>query len=89
MGKVKIPRILVVPIQMTIIVAFCILVAYIAKWLGAYNPTGWGFFTGIGLLGAVILFVFARQGWWFISGTGDYQGREGFLKRLYKKIFKK
>lgn len=85
----KIPRILVVPIQIGIVVAFCVLVGYVAKWLGAYNPTGWGFFTGLGLLGSVILYVFGRQIWWFVSGTGDYMGREGLLKRLWNKVFKK
>ena len=85
----KIPRILVVPIWIAILAAFCVLVGFVAKWLGAYSPQAWGFFTGLGVLGAMIVFVFARQIWWFISGTGDYAGREGLLKRLWNKIHKK
>ena len=89
MAKFKIPQRLVPVVYMAILAAFCILVGYIAKWAGAYSPQGWGFFTGLGVLGAMIIFVFGRQGWWFISGTGDYQGRNGLLKRLWNKVFKK
>jgi len=46
-------------------------------------------FTGIGIVLAVILYVWGRSIWWFVSGTGDYQGRNGLLKRLWNKIFKK
>jgi len=85
----KIPRILVVPIWIAIIVAFSVLVGFIAKWLGAYTPTAWGFFSGGAILLATILYTWFRQIWWFISGTGDYVGRNGLLKRLWNKIFKK
>ena len=85
----KIPRILVVPIQIAMVAAIAFLVGLISHWLGAYNPTAVGFFTLIGIMGSFILFVFGRQIWWFISGTGDYQGREGLLKRLWNKFFKK
>ena len=89
MAKFKIPAMLVVPIQILILAAFSFLVGLIAHWCGAYNPNGWGFYTLFSILGSVIVYVFARQIWWFVSGTGDYMGREGLLKRLYKKIFKK
>lgn len=46
-------------------------------------------FTGIGIVLAVILFVWGRSIWWFISGTGDYYGRVGLLKSLWIRIFKK
>ena len=85
----KIPRILVVPIQISILVAFSFLVGLIAHWSGAYNPNSWGFFTLFSILGSLIAYVFGRQIWWFISGTGDYEGRNGLLKRLWTKIFKK
>ena len=85
----KIPRILVVPIQIAIVAAFAFLVGLIAHWCGAYNPNGWGFFTLITIIGSVIVYVFGRQIWWFISGTGDYEGRNGLLKRLYNRVFKK
>jgi len=48
-----------------------------------------GVFTFFGLVLSVIIYVFGRQIWWFISGTGDYEGRNGLLKRLWNKIFKK
>jgi len=85
----KIPRILVVPIWIAILAAFSFLVGLVAHWLGAYSPQAWGFFTLVGILGAFILYIFGRQIWWFISGTGDYEGRNGLLKRLWNKIFKK
>ena len=85
----KIPRILVFPIYIAIVVAFAFLVGLVAHWLDAYNPTAWGFFSLLGVLGAMIVFVFARQIWWFISGTGDYQGRVGLLKKLWFIITKK
>jgi hypothetical protein len=85
----KIPKILVVPIYVAIVTAFSFLVGLIAYWLGAYNPNAWGFFTLIGIIGCLIFYIFGRQIWWFISGTGDYQDRNGLLKRLYKRIFKK
>ena len=46
----------------------------------------WTFF---GIIIAVIVYIFGRQIWWFISGTGDYEGRNGLLKRLWNIIFKK
>ena len=85
----KIPKILVFPIFIGALVAVSTLVGFIAHWSDAYNPTAWGFFTLIGLLGLLIAFVFARQGWWFVSGTGDYQGRVGLLKKLWWIITKK
>lgn len=45
----------------------------------------WVFF---GVVGAFILYILLRQVWWFISGTGDYMGRNGLLKRLWNKMFK-
>ena len=85
----KIPRILFVPIYVAVVAAFAFIVGLIAHWFGAYNPTGWGFFTLLGILGGVILYVIGRSLWWFISGTGDYEGRNGLLKRLWNKVFKK
>lgn len=87
MGNFKVPKILVVPLWITILVIFSVLVGFIAKWLGAYNPNAWGFFAGGGILLGIILYLWFRQAWWFISGTGFYQGRNGLLKRLWKKIF--
>ena len=46
----------------------------------------WAIFGAIGLVTA---YVFGRQIWWFISGTGDYIGRRGLLKRLWELIFDK
>ena len=89
MSKIKIPAILAVPLYFAILVGFGVLVGFIAKWLGAYNPTGWGFFSAGGILLGFILFIFGRQIWWFVSGTGDYMGREGLLKRLWNKVFNK
>ena len=81
----KIPRLLVVPLYVTMVVAFSFLVGFISKLLGAYNPTAWGFFTLIG----VFAYGWGRQIWWFVSGTGDYYGRVGLLKTLWLRIFKK
>jgi hypothetical protein len=89
MGKLKIPNILAVPIYIVILVAFGFLVSLISKWLGAYSPQAWGFFSAGGVLLGVIIFVWLRQIWWFVSGKGDYQGREGWLKRLWNKVFNK
>ena len=85
----KIPRILVVPIWVAIIAAFSTLVALVANWLGAYLPIAWGFFTLVGIFAAAILYVIGRQLYWLIAGKGDYEGRNGLLKRLWSKIFKK
>ena len=62
-----------------------IIIAFLIGWIFGGMVGVWTFF---GLVGAVIAYVFLRQIWWFISGTGDYQGRNGLLKRLWKKIFK-
>jgi hypothetical protein len=63
--------------------------AWIACIIGlvfGWHIAPWVFFGGVI---AMILYVFGRQIWWFISGTGDSQGRNGLLKRLWNKIFKK
>ena len=70
----------------TFYVWFAVIVAII---VGLIWGTGAGFFTGIGIVLAVILYVWGRSIWWFISGTGDFKGRNGLLKRLWNKIFKK
>lgn len=87
----KIPRILVFPIFIGTLVAISVLTGFIAHWSDAYNPTAWGFFTLLGLLVALIGFVFLRQAWWFIWGSkkGDYAGRMGLLKKLILLIFPK
>lgn len=48
-----------------------------------------GVYTGFGVVGAFTLYILGRSIWWFISGTGDYQGRNGLLKRLWNWLFKK
>lgn len=53
-----------------------------------WGPTV-GVFTGFGIVLAVILYVWGRSIWWFVSGTGDYTGRVGLLKSLYLWLFKK
>lgn len=83
------PAMLVVPFYILCIAALCTGIWFIARAAGAYNPNGWAFFTGVGIIGGVTLFVWFRSIWWFISGTGDFQGREGLLKRLWNKVFKK
>ena len=65
---------------------FAVIIALIVGLIWEFNV---GIFTGFGIVLTVILFVFGRQVWWLVSGTGDYAGREGLLLRLYKKIFKK
>jgi len=66
---------------------------WIAVMVGVIVGFIWGLpagvWTGFGIVGAVIAFVFLRQIWWFISGTGDYTGRVGLLKRLWMWLFKK
>ena len=42
----------------------------------------------IGLFLIVILYVWLRQIYWFITGKGDYKGRIGFFKKLWNKLFK-
>lgn len=69
----KIPRILVVPIMVAAAVALSTLVGFIAHWCDAYNPTAWGVFTLIGIMGGLIGFTFLRQLWWWITKTGDYE----------------
>ena len=85
----KIPRILVPLIWIVIVVAFSTLVGLIANWFGAYLPIAWGFFTLVGIFLTAILYVGFRQLYWLIAGKGDYEGRNGLLKRLWSKIFKK
>jgi len=89
MGKFKMPPRLVVPFYALCLSAVAVLAYFIAKWAGAYNPNAYLFFTIAGVFALVIAFVYGRQLWWFIAGKEDYAGREGLLKRLYKKIFKK
>lgn len=48
-----------------------------------------GIFTFFGIILSFIVYIFGRQIWWFISGTGDYQGRNGLLKRFWNLIFKR
>jgi uncharacterized membrane protein len=85
----KIPRIFVVPIWIVILIIFSFFVGLISHWFGALNPQAWGFFTLIGIFSAFLLYILGRQIWWFVSGTGDYENRNGLLKRLWNKIFKK
>ena len=61
----------------------------IAIIVGLIWGTMVGVWTGFGIVGAFIVFIFGRQIWWFISGTGDYTGRVGLLKKLYLWLFKK
>ena len=63
-----------------------VIIGVIVGLIWGLNAGVWTFF---GIIGAVIVFVFARQIWWLVSGTGDYTGRVGLLKRLYLWIFKK
>jgi hypothetical protein len=84
----KIPKILVFPISMAILIALSFLVGLLAHWFGAFNPNGWGFFTLFTILGALIFYVIGRQIYWVVAGKGFYEGRVGFLKRLWTKIFK-
>jgi len=65
---------------------FSAVLAVIVGLIFGWNISIWVFFGGVG---AIIAFVFLRQIWWFISGTGDYAGRNGLLKRLWNWIFKK
>ena len=85
----KIPRLLVFPIWMAILIAFSFLVGLCAHWFGSFNPNGWGFFTLFTILGALIVYVAGRQIYWLVAGKGDYEGRVGLLKRLWNKIKKK
>jgi len=32
-----------------------------------------GFYTAFGLIGLLVIFVFGRQFWWWITKTGDYK----------------
>ena len=80
----KIPRILVVPIQVAMVVAIAFLVGLISHWLGAYNPTAVGVFTLIGIFLAAILYVWGRSAYWWFAGKGDYEG--GGFPKLWKKI---
>jgi len=63
-----------------------LLIAFIIGWIFGVMV---GVFTFFGIILAVIAYIFGRQIWWLISGTGDYEGRNGLLKRLWNKIFKK
>lgn len=63
-----------------------VLLAVIVGLIFGWHIAPWVFFGGVL---AVIGYVFGRSIWWFISGTGDFQGRNGLLKRLWNKIFKK
>jgi len=67
-------------------IIIALLIAFLISWI--YNEEA-GTFTFLGIIFTVILYVWFRQICWFISGTGDYQGRNGFLKKLWDKIFKK
>lgn len=49
--------------------------AFIAVIVGLIWGTQVGVFTGLGIVLVVILFIFGRQGWWWITKTGDYKNR--------------
>lgn len=63
-----------------------LILAIISGWIWSWDISVWVFF---GICLAFVAFILFRQAWWYISGTGDYQGREGFLKKLWNKVFKK
>lgn len=67
-----------------------VLIAIIA---GVVTGLIWGQTVGVivffAIVVAFIAFVFLRQIWWFVSGTGDYYGRVGLLKKLWLLIFGK
>jgi undecaprenyl pyrophosphate phosphatase UppP len=63
-----------------------LILAVIAGIVFDRNIAFWVFFSS---MLSVIAFVFARQLWWYVSGTGDYYGRVGFLKGLWNKVSKK
>lgn len=46
-----------------------------------------GVLTGMAVILLIAVFVLLRQAWWFVSGTGDYAGRYGFLKKIWDRIF--
>jgi hypothetical protein len=83
----KIPRILVVPIMVAMVVAFSFLVGLVAHWFGAYNPQMWGAFSLFGIMGGFILYICFRQIYWWFTGKVDYQ--DGGFPKLWRKIFKK
>lgn len=89
MGNIKSSMWFTMLIYIAILSAVGISAGFISKWLGAYNPNAWGFGASAGLIGLLSLYAWGRQIWWFISGTGDFLGREGLLKRLWNKVFKK
>ena len=47
----------------------------IAVIVGLIWGTQVGVFTGFGIVLAVILFVFGRQGYWWLTKKGDYNNR--------------
>jgi len=48
----------------------------VAVIVGLIWGTQAGVFTGFGIVAAVILYVFGRQAWWWITKTGDYKKRD-------------
>ena len=64
----------------TFYVWISVILGAIAGWIFGGEIGIWVFFGGVL---SVIALVFFRQIWWFISGTGDYTGRVGLLKKLY------
>ena len=70
----------------TFYVWIAVIVGVIAGLIWGLNV---GVFTFFGIVLAVILYVWGRQIWWFVSGTGDYHGRVGLIKALYLWLFKK
>ena len=62
------------------------ILAVVAGFIFGGDVAIWVFFGGVI---SVIVYVWGRSIWWFVSGTGDFKGREGVLKKLWNKVFKK
>ena len=62
---------------------------YITKWTtnDPYTSNTVAAIIGFGLLLCVILYVWVRQFYWWLTGTGD--SKDGGLPKLWKRIFKK
>ena len=50
-----------------------IIIVLVGVISGLIFGTAVGFYTTFGLIGLLVVFVYGRQFWWWITKTGDYK----------------
>lgn len=65
-------------------VIVAVIIAFIIGWI--FGQTA-AVFTFLGIVGAVILYVWFRQAYWWFTGTGN--SKDGGFPKIWKRIIKK